>query len=260
MGLERRLRGGQAADHLREIADALRRRELGLLAAPRIAEVPQVQHLEAHWRVLGSVLGRLPPQPGVDLPRGSLAVADADGDGALGGNHVTTGEHARAPGHERGRHPDGAVALELHPGHRAQEGGVGVLAEGDDHRVRGQRLEPPGRLRETRLVELHHLDLQLLALKRLDRAQPVDAHALPLGVLCLLLVRRHLLPRAAVDDHRLLGAQSPRRARRVHRGVPAAVDGHPAADDRALAGRHAAQERDRVDDRPGVHGGNVHPL
>ena len=114
------------------------------------------------------------------------------------------GEHARAPGHQRARHLHGAIALELHPRHRAQERGVGVLAERQDHRVRRERLEAPGRLREPRIVELHHLDLQLLALKRLDRPQPVDPHALPLGVLRLLLVRGHLLAGAAVDDQRLL--------------------------------------------------------
>ena len=54
------------------------------------------------------------------------------------------------------------------------------------------------------LVELHHLDLQLRALEGRDRAQPVDPHALALGVLGLLLVGRHLLARAAVDDQRLV--------------------------------------------------------
>ena len=45
------------------------------------------------------------------------------------------------------------------PGTAAQERGVGLLAEREDDRVRGERLEPPGRLREARFVELHHLDL-----------------------------------------------------------------------------------------------------
>ena len=77
----------------------------------------------------------------------------------------------------------GAVALELDPRQRAQERGVGLLTERQDHGVRGQRLEAPGRLRVAGLVELHHLDLQLRALERGDRPQPVDPHALALGVL-----------------------------------------------------------------------------
>ena len=52
-------------------------------------------------------------------------------------------------------------ALELDSRHGAQEGGVGLLAERQDHGVRRQRLEAPGRLRITGLVEFHQLDLQL---------------------------------------------------------------------------------------------------
>ena len=98
------------------------------------------------------------------------------------------------------------------------------------------------------------------ALERLDRAQPVDPHALPLGVLRLLLVRRHLLARAAVDDQRLLRAQPPRRPRRVHRRVAAAVDRHATPDHRPLARGDAAQERHRVHDRPRVPRGDLHAL
>ena len=91
-----------------------------------------------------------------------------------------------AAGHQRRRDPHGAVALELHAGHLAQEGGVGLLAQRQDHRVRRERLEPPGRLREAGLVQLHRLDLQLRAVEGRDRPQPVDPHALALGVLGLL--------------------------------------------------------------------------
>ena len=118
----------------------------------------------------------------------------------------------------------------------------------------------PVRLREAGLVELHHLDLELLPFECLDRAQPVHPHALALGILRLLLVGGHLLPGAAVDDDRLLGPEPARRPRRVHRGVAAAVHGHPAADDRPLAGGDAAQEAHRVDHRAGVHGRDLDPL
>ena len=47
-------------------------------------------------------------------------------------------------------------------------------------------LRPAGR------VQLHHLDGQLRAVERRDRAQPVDPDTLALGVLGLLGVRRHL--------------------------------------------------------------------
>ena len=110
------------------------------------------------------------------------------------------------------------------------------------------------------LVQFHHLDLQLRSLDGGDRPQPVDPHAFALGVLRLLLVGRHLLAGAAVHDQRLLGSEPACRPRRVHRGVAAAVDGDPAPDHRSLAGGDGAQERDRVDDRPGVHRGDVDAL
>ena len=81
-----------------------------------------------------------------------------------------------------------------------------------------------------------------------------------LGVLGLLGVGRHLCAGAAVDDQRLVGAQPAGHPGGVHRRVAAAVDRHPAADHRPLAGGDAAQERDRVDDRPGVPGRDVHAL
>ena len=82
---------------------------------------------------------------------------------------------------------DRAVAFELDPGHAAQERGVGLLAERQDHGVGGERLEPARRLRVPGLVELHHLDLELRPVEGRDRPQPVDPHALPLGVLGLLV-------------------------------------------------------------------------
>ena len=170
------------------------------------------------------------------------------------------GEEAGPVGHERRRHPDDAVAGDLDAGHAAQELGVGLLAERQHDGVGGQRLVAAGRLRPAVGVELHHLDLELGAVERGDRAQPVDADALALGVLGLLGVRGHLLARAPVDDHRLLGAQPLRHARGVHGGVAAAVDRDPAADLRPLALGDAAEQRHGVDDRPGVLRGDVDPL
>ena len=208
----------------------------------------------------GAARGRRAAQPRVDVAGGLLAVADADRHGALARHHVAAGEHAGASGHQRRRHLHGAVALELDAGHRAQEGGVGLLAERQDHGVGGERLEPAGRLRVAGLVELHHLDLQLRAVEGRDRPQPVDPHALALGVLGLLLVGRHLLAGAPVDDQRLVRAQPAGDPGGVHRRVAAAVDRDAAADHRPLAGGDAAQERHRVHDRPGVAGRDVDPL
>ena len=109
-------------------------------------------------------------------------------------------------------------------------------------------------------VELHDLDLELGPVERGDRPQPVDADALALGVLGLLGMRRHLLAGAAVDDHRLLGTEPLGHPGGVHRRVPAAVHGHPAADARPLALGDAAKERHGVDDRPGVLRGDVDTL
>src|SRR6266542_4230025 len=104
----------------------------------------------------------------VDVPGGLLAVADADRDGLLARHHVAAGEYARAAGLERRRHLHAPVALELHSRHLAQEGGVGLLAERQDHRVGGERLEPAGRLRIAGFVELHQLDLELRTVEGCD--------------------------------------------------------------------------------------------
>src|SRR5207247_4851394 len=134
--------------------------------------------LELRQRMLRPGLISRLAQPGVDLAGSSLAVADADGHGALRRHHVASGEHPWATRHQRARHADRSIAVELHPGHIAQEGRVALLAEREDDGIRRQGLETAGRLRVAGLVELHFLDLQLGALERLDRAQPVDAYSL----------------------------------------------------------------------------------
>ena len=209
----------------------------------------------------GRTLQLLAPQPRVDLPRRPLAVPDPDRDRALGGHHVAAREHARAPGHQRARHPDGAVRLELHPRHRAQEARCRSPA-----RAPGSPCRPPSVSK--RPVGCGNPDSSssitstcscspsnaLIVRSQLIRTPSRSASSR------LLLVRRHLLPGAAVDDQRLLRAQPPRGARRVHRRVPAAVDRHAPPDRRPLPRRHPAQERHRVDHRPRVHRGDLHPL
>jgi hypothetical protein len=118
----------------------------------------------------------------------------------------------------------------------------------------------PGRLRESGLVEVHHLDLQLLTFEGRDRSQPVDPNPFALRVARLVLVGRHLPAGAAVDDQRLLRAEPPGRARRVHGRVPPAVHRHATTDRGPIARRNSAQERHCVDDRPRVHRGDLHAL
>ena len=84
----------------------------------------------------------------------------------------------------------------------------------------------------------------------LDRRQPLDLDPLLEGLLELGLVRGHPVAGAAVDDDRLVRAQPLGGAGGVHRGVAAAVDGDPPAQQRRAGGPilHVAQQRDRVDD------------
>ena len=113
----------------------------------------------------------------------------------------------------------------------------------------------PGRLREALLVELHHFDREGRAVDLLDGAQPVDLHALFDRLVGLEVVRRHLLAGAPVDDERI-GAEPPGGARRIHRGVAAAVDRDAAADLRRVAADLDVLEKlQRVVDRPASRAG-----
>ena len=134
---------------------------------------------------------------------------------------------------------------------------VGDLADGHDDGVGGELLERAGAVGLAVLVELHDLDLDALGVHLVDGAQPVHLDALALGLVELLLVGGHLGLGAAVDDHRVLGAQTAGGAGGVHGGVPAAVDGDAAADDRLVAAGHVAQEVDGVDHVPGVDAGDL---
>ena len=149
------------------------------------------------------------------------------------GHHVAAGEHARAAGHHRRATPRTVPSrLNSTPG-TSRRNAVSVSWPSARITVSAASVSKlPGRLREAGLVELHHLDGQLRAVEGGDRAQPVDAHALALGFLGLLLVGGHLGPGPPVDDERLVRAQPAGDPGRVHRGVAAAVDGDAAADHR----------------------------
>ena len=147
MRLVVRLLGGQPADDLAELGHPLLQFEFGLGAARGVTEVPQVQHVERRKVVLGWPLEGGLAQVGVDVPGGLLAVPDADRDGALAGHHVASGEHPGQPvisDVETCTVPSSANST---PGDAAQEVGVGLLAQRQDHRVRRERLEPAGAAR-----------------------------------------------------------------------------------------------------------------
>ena len=146
------------------------------------------------------------------------------------------------------------------PGTRRRNPESDSWPEREDHRVRGQRLQPAGRTRSPRLVELHHLDRELGSVERGDRAQPVDPHPFASRRGRLLGVRRHLRPGPPVDDDGLVRAEPAGHPGGVHGRVATAVHRDPAADHRLAAGRDRVQERHRVDDPAGVPGRDVDPL
>jgi hypothetical protein len=73
-------------------------------------------------------------------------------------------------------------------------------------------------------------------------------------------MRGHPVPGAPVDDQRLARAEPLRCARRVHRGVAAAVHRDPPPEHRVPARRDLAQERDRVNDPACLPRRDVHVL
>ena len=163
------------------------------------------------------------------------------------------------PGHHVRADLDDAV-LDLEAGHAVEQREVGLLAEREDEGVRLELLELAGRLRKAVLVELHPLEHEPAFVRLLDRREPLHQDALLLGLLDLEVVRGHPLARPPVDDDRLLGAETLRGPRGVHRRVPAAVDHDAPAEQRLLLALHAAQQRDGVEDAGGLAGRDVGAL
>src|SRR5664279_1996018 len=98
--LEDGLLSREASDDLAEVCDTLLGRLFGLLPPVGVAEVPQVELVPVRDIVLRRAHGGGAAQPGVDVTGRLLAVADADGDGALARHHVPAREHPRAAGLE----------------------------------------------------------------------------------------------------------------------------------------------------------------
>ena len=84
-----------------------------------------------------------------------------------------------------------------------------------------------------------------------------ERDALPLCGLDLLVLRRHVLAAAPVDDGDRGCAAALRRASRVHRGAAAADDDHVARQVRVLAEVDLLEEPGRRDDAPQLVAGNA---
>ena len=187
-------------------------------------------------------------------------MADRHRDGALARHHVAAGEDSGGAGHHVGSNDHRAVAVERDAGRRAQEAAVGVLAERQHHRVGLQGFELAGRLREAVRAELHHLHRQRAFGDILDGGQPLDLDAFGQRLVGLEFVRGHVGAVTAIDDQRFFRAQPARGARRVHRGVAAAIDHHAAAEQRLFPRADLAQQGDRVQHPRRVAGRDVDML
>ena len=229
----------EAPDDLVEAAAPARRARARAAAGGRVGEVPQVAARRSRdLRVLRRPRRHGAAQVGVDVARGLVAVARRHRHAAHGRNRVAAGEHAGQPGHQRRRHLDGAVARALDAGTRAQEAGVGVLAERQDHRVGLQRLEPAGRPAGARrrrspsprpsAPRPSNAAIVRSQFMRTPSRSASSASSAWAGICAA---------RAPVDEQRLVGAEPPRDAGRVHGRVPAAVDGDPPAELRAARPR-----------------------
>ena len=220
----------------------------------------RTQHLEGHDRRLRRRLVVRAAQPGVDIPRRAFAVADGDRHRPFAGDRVAAGEQPGVTGHHVDADDNCAVGAERQSRHIAQEAALRRLAERQHHGVGRQRFELSRRLRMTVGVERRRLDGEFGPDDLLDGREPLDLDALLDRFVGLEGVRRHVGPVAPVDDQGLVGAQTPRRPRRIHRRIAAAINDHPAAQKRGLARADVMQQRNRVEDPHGVARRNLDML
>lgn len=114
-------------------------------------------------------------------------------------------------------------------------------------------------------IQRHHLHLDAGVVELADAAQPVDLDPLLLGLVSLEGVGRHMIPVAAVDDHRLLHSEAAGGAGRIHGGVAATIDGYPAPQfgkrQPLLFGQARLLEKaHRIEDLARLPGRNIDPL
>src|SRR5262249_3967098 len=122
----------------------------------RVGVVPAVEVLEGGDLVSRCGLIGAAAQPGIDMPRRLLAVADGDRDRPLGRYHIAARENAGMTGHHVWSDPHHAV-LDLEPRHTVEERQIDVLPEREHERISLERFELSGRLREPGGVEDHFL-------------------------------------------------------------------------------------------------------
>ena len=144
-------------------------------------------------------------------------------------------------------------------GDALQQREVGVLPHRKDEGIGFELLHVAGRLREAFLVQGHLLDEQLSLFGVLDGGQPPHLHAFFQRLLDLGVMGRHPVAGPPVHDDGVFGAESPRRAGDVHRGVPAADDSDAPAEHRLVQTLHAAQHGHGIEDFARVAGRDVGP-
>jgi hypothetical protein len=230
-----------------EAAHPFRQFERLLLSRIGLAEHRRAQHRERDKGRLRQFDIILATQPAVDVARGALAMPDRDRDGAFGWHHVAAREYPRMTRHQMFVDDYRAVPLELDAGHPSEEGAVGQLPERQHNGVGFEHLDLAGRVRPAVFVEMHALDGQRRTDDLLDAGQPLDLDAFLDRFVGLEGARRHVRPVAVIDDQRLVGAEPPGRARRIHRRVASAMDYDAAAEPGYLAGLGPAQKRQGVE-------------
>ena len=146
-----------------------------------------------------------------------------------------------------GLHLDVAV-VDGDVGCPVQEGQVGVLAERQHQRVGVEFLDLTGGHRQPLVVELHLLDHQVAAVDPVDHREPTHRDALGERFVELIVVCGHVPTVAAVDDDGVGGTKAPRRARRVERGVAAAVDSDTTPEPGRVAVGDPVEKGDGVED------------
>ena len=176
------------------------------------------------------------------------------------GDDVAAGEDAR-PARGQGLRigDDPGPAADLDAGALGEDRRIGLLADRDQDRARGQlpRLARPrprraavgaGRLVRAQDVAAKGHDRRVPS-DDLGRCQAVDDDdALTLGCLDLLVLGRHVATTSSIDDRDRRGAASSGRARRVHRRAATADDHHVARQARRLAEVDLLEEQRRRDD------------
>src|SRR3974377_401448 len=118
--------------------------------------------------MLGGFLEGATAQPGIDMPRRLLAMADRDRDRALARHHVAAGKYAWIAGHHVGRDDYGTIGLELDFWNLAQKAAVGLLSERQHDGVCLQGFELACGLRAPFIVNMHHFDSHLRSEEGLD--------------------------------------------------------------------------------------------